>query len=269
MAGQSVQRGLMFGVRMAVVRTLYSALGHGIAGHVGSSLAYGAMATAGRPSSSKVSDSDRKKAIVAAFVSVQDQFRWDAARKQWVAAKAAAKSLTPFARQLQDHPVTDPYDRSVLARMLVEIAAADQEVTDEERAFLAPFVPPELGTVEELAERPPLSRIELEEAGDAPVRHTMLMCAWAVALTDEELDPREQARLTAHADGLGLSVARADEIADWARGFVVEQTLRQAHASGRGNTAREEALIVADRIGLGAEEAERIDIRVRKQLGAF
>jgi hypothetical protein len=68
-------------------------------------------------------------------------------------------------------------------------------LAQEERDFLANFVPSDFGSIEQLAAQPPLSPVELEETSSGATRESMLMLAWTVALTDEELDANEEAIL--------------------------------------------------------------------------
>jgi uncharacterized tellurite resistance protein B-like protein len=200
--------------------------------------------------------------VLRAFQGVSERFAWDGRR--WVSAESLAETQTEFARQLGALKLTSPYDRSVLARMLMEVAQADGRITAEERELLGRFVAADVGEG-----RAPLSRAELSETSPG-AREAALMIAWAVALADSELSDAEREKLGAHAAGLGISGERAAVLKGYAQAFLVDQALAQVYAGGRRDEAAyREVMELARRLGLGAEEAERVDIRYRKRNGVF
>jgi len=270
-AARSVKTTLLFRARSALSRAIGGILGYGVAGQLGRGVATAAAdqavrgAGSGQPS---FSEADRQAAVVAAFQTVASRFVWDPAQGRWIAAQLAGEALTDFAAQLDAAPVAQPYDRGVLARMLVEIANADGNIADEEKAFLADFVPPDLGSVDGLLARAPLSKVELDETAQGRSRETLLMVAWALALTDEDLAEAEQDRLAELAAGLGIAEARADELKRYAQLFIIDQALAAAYAGGQADASvRQQVIALAERIGLDPEAAERAEIRYRKRTG--
>lgn len=259
--GAAVRQGLLYSVRNAVIQALRRALGYGILGSVGAEVASAAMVGSGAPS---FSEDERRAAVLRAFQGVSERFAWDGRR--WVSAEAQAETQTEFARQLGALKLTSPYDRSVLARMLMEVAQADGRITQEERDLLGRFVAADVGPGEG---RPALSRAELAETSPG-AREVALMVAWAVALADSELSEEEREKLGGHAAGLGISGERAAVLKGYAQAFLLDQALAQVYAGGRRDEAAHRAVMeLARRIGLGAEEAERVDIRYRKRNGVF
>jgi tellurite resistance protein len=265
MAG-SVKRSLMWSVRNVIASAVRSAFGHGIVGNV----VAGASREAVHAGEEKLrySEDDRRDAIERAFQSVSDRFVWDAQQGRYVAAQAGGEVSTGFMRQLAEAPATTRYDRLVSARMLTEIASADGQLGQDEHMFVAGFITPDLGTVEELWRAPRLSAAELAETSEGRVRETMLMLAWAVAWTDEQLAPEEEARLREYATALALPAARVAELQDHVRTYLLDQALGRAYAGGRRDAAAHaEAMEFARRLGLDATAAERADIRFRKRHG--
>lgn len=264
---QSAKRSVLWSLRSSLSRAIRSSLGYGIAGRVAADAASGAINTSGSGQQS-YSEADRQAAMVRAFESVANQFVWDAQNNRYVSAQAAGVVMTDFMQQLGKAPVTAPYDRKVLARMLTEIACADGSVGEDERYFLSGFITPDIGTVDALAEMQRLSPTELSETAQGAPRDTMLMLAWAVAFTDEELSPEEEARLGEYAGSLGIAAERAAQLKQYSQIYLVDQALNGAYAGGQRNDAvHAEVMAMASRIGLDASEAERVDIRFRKRYG--
>lgn len=263
---QSAKRRLLWSVRSAITSAVRSALGYGVVGSMASAAAQEAVSTGGHNVS--YSEDDKRDAVVRAFESVSAQFVWDDQQGRYISAQAAGDVLTGFMKQLRAAPPSTRYDRSVTARMLTEIAVADGELGDDERGFLSGFITPDVGTVDALAGSPRLSAAELAETAQGPVRETMLMLAWAVAVTDESLAPEEEARLGELAGGLGIGDARVAELKAHAQTYVLDQALGRAYAGGRRDPeAHAEAMELARRLGIDSTEAERADIRLRKRYG--
>ena len=260
------QKRAVRGLKWRLASAVRGALGGGILGGAAGDVARSMLGNVGDQGS--YSDEEKQQATVAAFESVRSHFVWTGGRRGWIAVQAAGDVLTDFAGQLSRAPVSQPYDRTVLTRMLVEIAAADGELAQEEREFLNSFVDPESGSVEQISNGPKLSSAELGECSAGAVRETMLMLAWGVALTDEEVAAAEQSRLGQFAVGLQISEPRANELKVHAQMHLVDQALEPAYSAGqRDEGKRAAALQFAQRIGLPDEQAERVDIRLRKRLG--
>jgi tellurite resistance protein len=264
-AKASVKRSLFSSLRSAVSRTISSTLGGSVAGRVAYDVSGQVMSGAQRKAS--YSASEVQATVIKAFEKVQDRFRWDSEAGRWVGLKAASAPDTAFSAQLSGSPVAEKYDRGVLARMLTEIACIDGNVSDDEREFLGDFIDPELGTVDELAERDRLSAAELGGT-DEKARETMLMLAWTVAMTDKELADEEKARLEELAAGLGIEDARSAELAGHARDFLLDQAFAAAYPGGNKDAgAHAEAMSYATAVGLSQDEAEVADVRYRKRAG--
>ena len=262
---QSAKRSLMWSVRSAIGSAVRRALGHGMLGSAASSAARDAMSGGG---GTRYSEEEKQDAVVRAFESVSSQFAWDAQNQRYISVQAAGEVMSAFMEQLGTHPVGTTYDRGVLARMLTEIAVSDGNLGDDERAFLSGFITPDIGTVDSLAKAPRLSFAELAETTQGEARDTMLMLAWGLAFTDEELAPAEAARLGEYANALSIRPERADELKRFAQLYLLDQALGRAYAGGTRNAeAQAEAMAMAGRLGLDATEAERADIRFRKRNG--
>ncbi len=266
---RSAQQSVWYEMRRTAHSMLSAALGHGMAGRVAAQTMDAAMSAAGpgRSTSSiarNLSAQEVDRGVLEAFRGVASQFTWVGDR--WVHGSAAKQLLSPFDQQLHEHPLATRYDRVLAARMLYEVAAAHGGVSAEERSHLEDVVDPELGSLQALAARPPLTRAELGEASAGGVRVTLLALAWTLALCDEAFDEAERAKLKALADGLALRPADADKARDLARGWVMDQAFERAFGWGGHDVhAREQAVELGRRIGMTREEVEVAEARYQRR----
>lgn len=266
----TLQRSLMYQLRSSVFYALRSVFGSGVTGRVVSDVAYGAIPRHNSAQQQQApSEADRQAAIVEAFKRVAHNFTWDASNNRWVSAETTQASSDPLSEQINRAPLTLRYDQGVMARMIIEIARADGQLAQEERAMLTELIPPELGTLQEIAAKPALNPIELDEASQGPTRETMLLFAWAVALTDEELAQAESQRLAEFAQGLGLGQQQADAVKHKAQEFILSKAMERVSYFGYDDNASREVQGVAQRIGMSPEQAQRTEIRLRKARGLF
>jgi len=260
---KAASRSIFYSLRSALSRIIYSILGRGVVGRVAADAARGATMNV-RTDRLTVTASQKQAAAVEAFRSVQSRFVW--AEGRWLGAGAAQKELSAFDRAVAANGPTHPYDQQVLARMLVEVARADRRVSSQESSWLTDMLPAEVGSVRELAERPPLSAEELGET-TAKVRPVLLMLAWTLALVDEEFSEDEKAVLQRLASGLKLDPSQAEEARKAAQEEVLGGLLEQALAfSTHDDHAREQLAVLAERLGIPEHEARSIEARVQRRL---
>lgn len=261
-AEHSVKKGLWSSLRRAVSSTISDTLGSGVAGRIARDVANKSM-TQKQKSAAHTTD-ELRDAAVSAFASIQSKFRWDEGAGTWVGVEAPA---TPFAELLATAPVTESYDRGVLARALVEVCCADGSVGDEERALVSSFLDPSIGTFEELSTRDPLSATELRESS-ASAREAIYMLSWACAMCDEDVASAEATRIHELRDGLDLATERADELKTMAQHFLFDQALAHAYPGGkRDDEAFSRVLSMTEGLGLDSTVAEQFDVGYRKRNG--
>jgi len=265
-AKKSVKRSLFWRLRYGVSSVVRSALGYGLAGRVAGDVAGAAVQGAMQKQGPSFSDDEKNAAVLQAFESVASRFNFDSKNGQWISSDAAADLMTDFAVQLNNAPVSQNYDRGVLAHMLVGVAMADGQLGDEEKAFLSGFM--ESSKVDSLASGPPVSGADLAEVSRGPVRDTMLMIAWGLACTDKDLAESEISRLSELAKGLGIEETRAQELKAHAIKFVIDQAMEHVYPDQKLDpTAQAEVYQFAKLLGLSREDAERVEIRYRKRNG--
>ncbi len=272
---RTAKRTAMYEVRRAVGPMLRGVFGRSavgrMAGHMADAALRQATNQATRSSSpSRLSSKEKQQAAVEAFKTVVSQFAWDEPNGRWISLQAAKELMSPFQQQLAEGPVEHPYDKSVLARMLVEVASADGSLAEAERSFLMDFLDPELGSVDSLAMRPPLTTAELSQSSQGAVRGSMLMLAWVLSLSDEAFDPAEQQKLSHFAQGLGIDRAQHDKLLAAAQGFLLEAALdRMITWGGHDQHARGELMAMAQRIGMSPAQAEQVEAAFQRRRGNY
>lgn len=266
----TAKRSAMYGLQSAVSQTLRSVFGYGMVGRVANDVTRQAIYSTARNTTSQNTLSGREKqdAIVEAFKKVSRQFVWDTSRGHWIAAKAAQDLMSPFEQQLANHPLTHGYDRTILARMLVEIARADGRLSADESSWLNEFIGPDLGSVNDLANRPPVSAAELGEVTRGDTRITLMMLAWTMAIVDEHFDRSEQTLLQQFSQGLQLSNAQIRAARDYAQGYILDQALERMFTwGGHDAHSRNELFALAERLGMSQQEAQVAEARYQRRKG--
>lgn len=267
---QTAQRSMMYGIQSSVSRAISQAFGYNsivgrVAGDVARQAVYSATSTS---NSQSLSAREKQAAVLEAFRKVSSRFVWDNSRAHWISAKAAKELLNPFEQQLSEHPLSHNYDRVILARMLVEIARADGRLSSDESSWLNEFIGPDLGSIAELANRPPLSAAELSETSQGGVRQTLLMVAWTMAVVDESFDASEQRLLQHFSSGLRLNANQVRDARAAALGYILDQALERMFTwGGHDAHARNELFALAERLGMSRQEAEVAEARYQRRKG--
>jgi len=290
-AKAAVQGSLMVMLRRQLSRVLYSFLG-GAMGRAALEIANQGLQAAGEKFAH--TQEQIEEGVLGAYQKVADRFRWDPQGQRWVGALpgagAAAAAVAPvaaaagiaagggaaaawatgpgFMERLQQAPVNEPGDRQLLARMLVEVAAADQQLAPAEQQFLGGFMgmPPQ--AIQQLAQQPALTPGDLAQASQGPARESLILLAWALALADQDLAAAEQSKVLAFGQGLELDPAQVENLRRCCAEQLVEQGLQQVFASGQRDEAmRQELSGLADRLGMPAERVTWLEARAKERLG--
>lgn len=271
--GRGVQQSMWYELRRTAHSVVATALGHGMAGRIASQAMDSAMYAASPGSSygssqtqaAGLSPAEQERGVVEAFKTVSSQFTWTG--REWVHGSGAKQLMSGMQAQLTEAPLANRYDRLLAARMLYEVAAASGGVSDEERMQLEDVMDPELGSLQVLSKRPPLTRAELGEASPGGVRVTLLSLAWTVAYADERFDAAEGAKLQAFAEGLQLRQQDRDKARDLARTYFLDQLFEGVMTHGHDVHAREHAVQVGQRLGMTREEVEIAEARWLRRRG--
>ncbi|MGB0387176.1 MAG: hypothetical protein ACPGWR_20350 [Ardenticatenaceae bacterium] len=261
---QSLNRSFRHSIRQGILRKLgYNMFGYFMA-EMASSVASDIILSV----QSTFTAEEQENAIVEAFENVKSRFAWDEQNGRWLSVRAIKEKGTDFAKQLHTAPISERYDQSILARMLVEIATDDGYLAQEERAFLDHFMPSEFGSIQQLTARPSLTNVELEETSPGAPRESMFMLAWTVALTDQKVESSQEARLQAFATALKIASGPANKLKRFAQLFVIDQAIEQVYSSGQLDQAGQEQITrLAEQIALPPSEIQRAMIKYRKRNG--
>ena len=245
--------------RMLATRAIRGAIGGGIVGRLGTSACQTASQEV-KPGEGPTED-EIQAAIVDAFMRVKDNFHYDEVSGTWgkplIAPPPPPKS--PFEEQMNNHPIADPHDKNVFARVLAELAYADGTVSKDEAEFFKNIIPPDQPSLDRLAKADPVSKVEAEEVTQL-VKATIYMVAWVIALIDLNLDPVEEELLMEYSDVFGIQPARREELIKHAKYFVIEQNIDP-------DEPRDELFAVADKIKLNHDDAERARIAYKRRVG--
>ena len=260
-AARSVKKNLWSSLRRSVTRAVSDSLGNGAAGRIARDITSAGMRQGEQKTA--FSKEEVQAGVVAAFQAVQTNFKLNASGA-WVGMKKPANG---FEKRLAEAPVSERFDQGVLARTLVELSAADGEISADEVAFIGDFIDPELGSIDDFAKRPPLTPAELSETTEA-ARSSIMMLAWACAMSDEELAEAEVARLEELSSGFGLNEEQNTSVKNDAQQFLFEQALAGVYAGGsRNDEAFEAANEAAGKMGIDADRASQMDASYRKLAG--
>ena len=244
---------------MLATRAIRGAIGGGIVGRLGTS-AFQTASQEVKPGEGPTED-EIQAAIVDAFMRVKDNFHYDEVSGTWgkplIAPPPPPKS--PFEEQMNNHPIADPHDKNVFARVLAELAYADGTVSKDEAEFFKNIIPPDQPSLDRLAKADPVSKVEAEEVTQL-VKATIYMVAWVIALIDLNLDPVEEELLMEYSDVFGIQPARREELIKHAKYFVIEQNIDP-------DEPRDELFAVADKIKLNHDDAERARIAYKRRVG--
>ncbi len=248
-----VRLNLISRMRSSLMRVIRSAVGGGVAGNTAAMV--GNEVVRSKTSGTNYSAADKKRAVVGAFERVSFNFYYDEETSSW----KIARRLSEFERRIKAAPVSDPYDKKTLARLLIEMAKADGQIAQEEKEFFQEFLDDDTGTFAELMRSPTLSRVELEEVSDA-AKENVFMITVAVALADKEFDKSEEDKLAEYAEMMSMDDRKKEELIKIAQDYTIESAIQLS-----GEMSRDEIYSFADRIGMAREEAERAQIRFEKR----
>lgn len=267
---KEIKRSFWRNVRWSLSSMVRGMFGYGVGGVVGGAVVDAAM-TPGAVRDYQPTAEQVKDATVQAFRSVATRFAWDASNNRWVSGKTLKELQSEFAAIIANAQITQAWDRSALARMLAEIAAADGALATEEREMFYQFVGGDSAqaSLDELLERPPLTAADLEECS-REVRHEMWLIAAAMAVSDHDFAPAEKALLDAWGAALGIQPNDQKRGLELAREWIVDQALEVAYQDGKlDKTEHANVRALAQALGVASERVDRLDARCRKRRGIF
>ena len=172
---------------------------------------------------------------------------------------------TEFERQLRAFPLEGSAASHLVAPLLAEIARADAVVDASEQEMLDALATESGGGPERLAES---ERAQLLAALPTGQRESLLLLASVLAWVDEEQAAEERAALERLRDEMMIPHARAAELDDWGRDYIIDQHLDAAYADGMMDAAeRKRVEELAGRLEITPFRLSRLDQRARKRNG--
>lgn len=240
-------------MRSTLMRVIRTAVGGGIAGNTAAMV--GNEVVRSQTSGANYSAADKQRAVIDAFERISFNLYFDQEVKEW----KIARRLSDFEKRLKANPLTVPYDKKTLARLLLEMAKADGQISSEEKDFFQEFLDEDTGTFAELMRAATLSKVELEEVS-ASAKENVFMIACAVALTDKSFDESEKEKLIEVAAHMNIPENKRIDLLKLAQDYTIETAIQSS-----GTMSREEVYAFADKIGMDRAEAERAQIKFEKR----
>jgi tellurite resistance protein len=258
--------------RVSASRMVRGILGGGMLGRIGSQVVNTASRDLTQDLTRGFTSTEKQMAVVQAFNSVAKHFKYDdvlgwkknsevveekskkQVQKTTPEKKQVSNSASDFERLVARNPVSNNFEKDVLARMLVEVAKADGGISNDEEEFLKEFIP----NYDQITSKPLLNPIECEEVGRNS-KMTIFTTAWVIALVDLEINPLEIAKLDQFADWFGLSDKNYDEAVRMAKSYILEQSLSPS-------SSNEDAITAGKLLELSDEDSLRIFIRYKKRM---
>lgn len=259
------RRGLAEEVRDQAARMVVRVLGSGSFGRAASQTVHRALTPEKRPATLTVAE--QKTGLLQAFSLVMHTFAWDPKGRRWLHASAAPTLLGPLERQLHFHPPRSSFDRTLVARMMVEVATVDGPLGEEELGYLQDVLDPSAGSLAALQARPPLTSSDLAQATPGPCRTTLLALVHVVARVDGHLDEIEVSRIDAFAAGMAVDGATHARARSLAEGWLLDQALeRMTGWGGHDEHARTELESLGRRLGIPPSRVAEAEARfLRRQ----
>ena len=267
-----VTRTISSRARVSASRMVRGILGGGMLGRIGSQVVNTASRGVTQDLTRGFSSGEKQAAVVEAFNKVAQHFHYDDVlgwqksrnvaqekpkqnqKAVGTAQKKVSRNASEFEKLVAKNPITNNFEKDVLARMLVETAKADGGISSDEESFLKEFIP----DYDAVTSKPLLNPIECEEVSKSS-KMTLFTIAWVVAAVDLEINPLEESKLDEFADWLGLSDKNYDEAVHIAKSFVLEQSLTP-------DSSNEDAVTAGKLLGFSESEALRAFIRYKKRM---
>ena len=265
---QTAQRSFMYAAQNALSSVIRDVFGYNLFGRVASDVARQTVSSAASNQNRNLSAAEQQNGVIKAFESVSSRFAWDPNRNSFISASALKDALSPFELQLQQAPIQHQYDRMILSRMLVEMAMADGTLSNQEESWLVDFLDPNLGSIEMLRSRPPISAAEFSQVSNGAVRESILMLVWSLAICDEDFAQQEQQLLQRFASNLGLSSSSIEKVKLASQDYILSQALEGMIGwGGHDQFARQKLFELAGKIGVSQNDALMIEARFQRRRG--
>eukprot|EP00127_Corallochytrium_limacisporum_P000925 Clim_evm9s33 gene=Clim_evmTU9s33 len=177
-------------------------------------------------------------------------------------------SLGVFEQQTAYFPVTLQKDIELLGAMLAHIASVDGDLGAQEAAFIGGFLPPSMDP-RRLASAPLSGELDITQLTLSPIRETVMLYCWIMALTDENLDAAEQQMIESFGMALQVPKDRFDAMRKGAEDYILDNVLTQHFRDDGVLDVEERASVdhMCRKLGLSSSRADESERRVRNRLG--
>jgi hypothetical protein len=169
--------------------------------------------------------------IVRAFISIRSHFGWDEVNSSWYALQSYAKKEYGFEKILREGKPENDVEKSFFSKVLLLVAGADETLKEIEKLFLFDFVFPVPHDISEISLPDGISKENCESIKRFEFKKAVILCAWAIALTDRELDRREADFIMKLGVDLGMDELLVMNLCETAGKFVLVKYLEHLSLS--------------------------------------
>jgi len=197
--------------------------------------------------------------IVAAFSSILPHFHWDEDVAGWVALPGNVTKVYGFERILETGKPLNDIEKQFLSKVLLLVAGADDTLKEIEKLFLFDFVFPVPKDISEIALKEGLTGDECDRITRFEFKKAVILFAWAIALTDRELDRREADFIVETGRMLKLDELLVMQLCETAGRFVLVKYLEHL-SSGISDVEkiRSKAVEISKILLLNEREADEV-----------
>ncbi len=175
-----------------------------------------------------------QQAAVMAFKQVSNRFIWNDSIQRWAYAEVD-QNISNFEDFLKKNQIKDEHHKRILIRLLASIASSDNNISKEEKEFLADFFKVNESDLNKIIKEGPPSIRDLQDVHPISIRETMIMIAWSIAMTDEDVNESERFSIGFYAGTMGISRIRTDELKNMSAHFVLEKSAESIRTDTRIN----------------------------------
>lgn len=201
-------------------------------------------------------DAEIENAVLSAFEKILPEVVFDKSSRNW----KVNRGISAFEKKVKEHPIQLKSDKSILARMIVEMAKVDGGIFESERLFFEEFLTIGTTKLAEFIRAPYITKEDLYVLSKDKSEVVFLIVA-ATALVDFNYHDAEAERLSKFGKLLNLSPDDQQQLFEDAQDYIL-QIHFQANID---RLDKEELRSVAEQLNMSEQQMLRTYNRVKQQ----